>query len=60
MDKKTVVNQIKSRILAEHRKHKTLDWANIAAHKIWSDLFEEIEFSRIVEEVKTREDENNV
>ena len=40
MDKETIIKQIKNRILAEHRKHKTLDWANVAAHKIWSEYLE--------------------
>lgn len=33
---------IKNRILAEYRKHKKLDWAGIAAHKIYSEINEPI------------------
>lgn len=36
MDKEQVIASIKQRILDEQRKHKTLDWAEIAARKIYS------------------------
>jgi hypothetical protein len=35
-DKEKIIASIKQRILDEHRKHKTLDWAEIAARKIYS------------------------
>ena len=40
MNRTQTIETIKNRILAEHRKHKALDWANIAAHKIWWEHFE--------------------
>lgn len=36
MNKEQVIAIIKQRILDEQRKHKTLDWAEIAARKIYS------------------------
>ena len=35
MSKEVIVNQIRQRILDEHRKHEGQDWALIAAHKIY-------------------------
>jgi len=35
LDKKAKIAQIKQRILDEHRKHKDIDWAEIAAIKIY-------------------------
>lgn len=37
MEKEQTIKAIKDRILAEHRKHKDLDWADIAARKIYSE-----------------------
>ena len=36
MNKEQVIASIKQRILDEQKKHKTLDWAEIAARKIYS------------------------
>jgi hypothetical protein len=36
MSKEEQIASIKQRILDEHRKHKSLDWAEIAARKIYS------------------------
>ena len=36
MDKEKTIVCIKQRILDEHRKHSNLDWAEIAARKIYS------------------------
>lgn len=36
MDKETIISGIKQRILDEQRKHQNLDWAEIAARKIYS------------------------
>lgn len=36
MNKEKQIASIKQRILDEHRKHKSLDWADIAARKIYS------------------------
>jgi hypothetical protein len=37
MDKEKQIASIKQRILDEHRKHRDLDWAEIAARKIYSN-----------------------
>ena len=36
MDKERIIASIKERILSEHKKHQTLDWAEIAARKIYA------------------------
>ena len=36
MSKEEIIQSIKERITSEHRKHKDLDWAEIAAIKIYS------------------------
>ena len=36
MNKEDQIASIKQRIIDEYRKHKTLDWAEIAARKIYS------------------------
>ena len=35
MNEEEIINSIKNRILAEHNKHASLDWAKIAAIKIY-------------------------
>jgi len=44
--KDQIISTIKNRILVEYRKHKNLDWANIAAHKIWSEHMQD--FSELI------------
>ena len=39
-NKKKIINSISIRIKDEYRKHKNLDWAKIAAIKIYSEHFE--------------------
>ncbi len=39
--KDTLVSKIKQRIESEYRKHPDLDWAEIAARKIYAEIFEE-------------------
>lgn len=36
--KEDCIQSIRSRILSEFGKHKDLDWAEIAAHKIYSEF----------------------
>lgn len=43
MDQQKIINSIKERILAEQRKHPDLDWALIAANKIYNAHFKEPE-----------------
>ena len=38
MDKEKTIHSIKQRILDEHRKHHKIDWAEIAARKIYSSF----------------------
>jgi hypothetical protein len=40
MDKEEVIKLIKGRIEDEYRKHPLLDWARIAAGKIYTQWFE--------------------
>jgi hypothetical protein len=39
--KDTLVSKIKQRIESEYRKHPDLDWAEIAARKIYAEMFKE-------------------
>ena len=39
--KGTLVSKIKQRIESEYRKHPDLDWAEIAARKIYAEIFED-------------------
>ena len=39
--KDTLVSKIKQRIESEYRKHPDLDWAEIAARKIYAEIFED-------------------
>jgi len=39
--KSTLVSKIKQRIESEYRKHPDLDWAEIAARKIYAEIFED-------------------
>ena len=39
LNSESVVKMIKERIIEEHRKHPKLDWAAIAANKIYATLF---------------------
>ena len=39
--KDTIVSKIKQRIESEHFKHPDLDWAEIAARKIYAEIFED-------------------
>ena len=39
--KDAVVSKIKQRIESEHRKHPDLDWAEIAARKIYAEIKDE-------------------
>lgn len=41
MTKEDCIQSIRSRILSEFGKHKDLDWAEIAAHKIYSQFIED-------------------
>ncbi len=38
MDKEKTIQIIKERIISERRKHKNIDWEEIAARKIYSSL----------------------
>ena len=40
MEKEEIINLIKGRIEVECRKHAKLDWARIAAGKIYTEWFE--------------------
>jgi hypothetical protein len=39
--KDTLVSKIKQRIESEYHKHEDLDWAEIAARKIYAEIFED-------------------
>ncbi|MGB4654815.1 MAG: hypothetical protein WBH98_05240, partial [Bacteroidales bacterium] len=39
--KDTIVSKIKQRIESEYRKRPDLDWAEIAARKIYAEIFED-------------------
>ena len=41
LKKETIVNEIAQRIKDEHRKHKQIDWAMIAAKKIYSSYIDD-------------------
>ena len=38
MDKEKTIQIIKERIISEHRKHKTIDWEEITARKIYATV----------------------
>lgn len=52
MDKQIIISLIKQRIIDEHRKHKSINWEEIAASKIYSLLFE----TNALEKRKEREE----
>jgi len=39
MNKEEIIASIKQRILDEYKKHNTIDWAEIAARKIYATHF---------------------
>lgn len=39
LEKQRIIASIERRIKDEYRKHKLLDWAKIAAHKIYATHF---------------------
>lgn len=43
MNKETIISTIENRILSEHKKYsnKDIEWAKIAAHKIYAEFFSE-------------------
>jgi hypothetical protein len=42
MTKEKIIEVIKNRIISEHRKHQNLDWEDLAAHKIYYEISNEI------------------
>ncbi len=38
-EKERIISGIKQRIIDEHRKHKDLDWPEIAARKIYKSYY---------------------
>jgi len=54
--KEDTIAAIKYRILEEQKKHKQLDWAEIAAHKIYSTLV----FQNVIEENTNKIQENEI
>ena len=51
MEKEKIIETIKLRIKSEYSKHKTIDWEEIAAHKIYNSF--EAYFTQELSEVNT-------
>lgn len=56
-DFETTIKLIKERIKSEHRKHKDIDWEEIAARKIYSSLKKNINGEDLLFELMANQEE---
>ena len=56
LTKDDIITIIENRIKDEHRKHPTLEWEKIAAHKIYSSLFTETKINENDSRIRNKTD----
>lgn len=57
MNKENTIKLITERIKSEHKKHKDIDWEEIAAHKIYSSLKKNINGEDLLFELMANQEE---